>query len=103
MGKQNPYEPPHTHVEPGGVALDRRETASGWMVCPQCGSDNVAMPQFTWWGGLAGQKLLNHVKCNACSHTYNGKTGLNNTGKIVIYQLAILLIGGGVLYLLYAR
>ena len=101
MDPANHYRPPRTPA--GGEIADNggARTRSGWVACPQCHSLDVAMPRFTWWGGMAGQKLLTHVKCNACGHTYNGNTGESNAVKIAIYQGVALVIALGVVYLLY--
>jgi hypothetical protein len=53
--------------------------------CPKCNGQHAAPVKFTWWGGVLGPKLLKHVKCAACGHSYNGKTGRDNTKGIVIY------------------
>ena len=53
--------------------------------------------KFTWWGGALGPKLLTHVKCNACGNRYNGKTGQDNTTKIVVYSLVV----GGIFFVLF--
>lgn len=47
---------------------------------------------FTWWGGLLGPKVLNHVKCGSCGTQYNGKTGKDNTIGIIIYSVVVFLI-----------
>jgi hypothetical protein len=61
---------------------------SQYAPCPQCqSSDNVHPVSFTWWGGILGPKLLNHVKCHKCGTAYNGKTGQSNTTGIVIYSV----------------
>lgn len=54
--------------------------------CPKCSSlKNPRKVTFTWWGGLVGPSLLNHVKCQDCGAGYNGKTGTSNTVPITIY------------------
>ena len=60
--------------------------------CPKCSETNAEQMSFTWWGGLIGPKLLNHVKCLNCETTYNGKTGKDNTTNIVIYSVVVGLI-----------
>jgi hypothetical protein len=57
--------------------------------CPKCRGSNAAPVKFTWWGGVLGPKLLKHVKCSACGHAYNGKTGKDNTTGILIYFAVI--------------
>lgn len=60
--------------------------------CPKCGSTNVKEVTYTWWGGFLGPKLLNHVKCNDCKTTYNGKSGESNTNGIIIYSVVMFAI-----------
>lgn len=57
--------------------------------CPHCGAIDAEKVSFTWWGGLLGPKLLNHVKCRSCTKGYNGKTGKDNTTGILIYSLVV--------------
>ncbi|MEW6212576.1 MAG: hypothetical protein AB1631_29895 [Acidobacteriota bacterium] len=65
---------------------------NGFAPCPKCQSDAAEKVGFTWWGGLIGPRLLNHVKCNRCGATYNGKTGQSNTTGIIIYTVVLLAI-----------
>ncbi|MCH2020845.1 MAG: hypothetical protein MK207_00085 [Saprospiraceae bacterium] len=58
--------------------------------CYNCNEINYTKYKYTWWGGLLGPKLLDHVRCNSCRKTYNGKTGLSNSRAIVIYWIALL-------------
>jgi transposase-like protein len=60
--------------------------------CPSCGSTNVKRIGYTWWGGALGPRLLNHVKCQSCGKTYNGKTGKSNLTNILIYSAVIVVI-----------
>jgi hypothetical protein len=41
----------------------------------------------TWWGGVIGPRILNHVKCNQCGQTFNSKTGRSNTTGIIVYSV----------------
>lgn len=60
------------------------------MQCPQCQSEDPPQPVgFTWWGGLVGPRLLNHVKCGRCGARFNGRTGLSNTTAITIYLIVV--------------
>jgi hypothetical protein len=84
----NPYEPPKAPVAPNvPVALISGDQ------CPQCQSNNVRKPGFTWWGGAIGPRIFNHRICNACGFGYNAKTGKSNTTAIIIYQAVLLAIG----------
>ena len=47
---------------------------------------------FTWWGGLIGPKLFHLVRCVGCGKSYNGKTGKEVTGGIVVYVIVAALI-----------
>lgn len=62
---------------------------ANYVACPKCGSADAEMEKFTWWGGILGPRLLTHVKCPACSHKYNGKSGKDNTTGIVIYCVVV--------------
>jgi hypothetical protein len=53
--------------------------------CPNCASEKAESIAFTWWGGVVGPKMFNHVKCTQCGTTYNGKTGRSNQTAIAIY------------------
>ena len=70
-----------------GESLDQRlaESITG-PVCPKC--RKAVAPRslgFTWWGGLVGPRLLDHVECPACGARYNGKTRRSNDTAIAIY------------------
>jgi hypothetical protein len=53
--------------------------------CPSCTCKEATAIGFTWWGGLLGPKMFNHVECTKCGTTYNGKTGKSNQQAIAIY------------------
>ena len=55
--------------------------------CPMCSSSNTIKLSWTWWGGKFGPYLFNHVKCEDCGATYNGKTGKSNKVPIIIYTV----------------
>lgn len=57
---------------------------------------------FTWWGGVIGPRVLTHVKCPQCGHTYNGKSGGDNTTGIVIYSGVVAVIMFGFIFSLFA-
>ena len=57
--------------------------------CPKCSKSVAEKIRFTWWGGILGPKLLNHVKCGDCGSKYNGKSGKDNTTGIVIYSIVV--------------
>lgn len=59
--------------------------------CPKCSGTQSTEVGFTWWGGVLGPKLLNHVKCQRCGTAYNGKSGKSNTTGIAIYSAVIAL------------
>lgn len=60
---------------------------SEYAPCPKCGAEIAKYQSFTWWGGALGPKLFTHVKCGACSTTYNGKTGRSNNMAIALYMV----------------
>lgn len=91
--QMNPYAPPtgHGHLQgrpPSGPPGSPEEAVSRG-VCPQCGSDDIHKPSFTWWGGLVGAAMLKHTVCRACGFGYNGVTGLSNRGKIITYFVVV--------------
>src|SRR5690349_17157571 len=54
----------------------RRPQPGPYADCPQCGCPGHAdRVTFTWWGGLVGPAMFNHVRCRRCDTCYNGKTG----------------------------
>lgn len=55
------------------------------VLCPKCGGAQYNKVTFTWWGGLVGPAVLNHVKCANCGATFNSKTGQPNTTGIAIW------------------
>jgi hypothetical protein len=73
------------------------------MNCPKCqASDIIPNPVgFTWWGGLIGSKIINHVECPRCHARFNGKTGGDNTGAIAIYMIVVGLIAGGLMFAIF--
>jgi hypothetical protein len=68
--------------------------------CPKCGGSHATPVTFTWWGGLVGPRLLNHVRCTSCRYAYNGKTGRPNTAGIAVYTLVGFAIAAVVFYFL---
>ena len=60
--------------------------------CYRCGSTYARKIEFTWWGGLLGPRMFNHVKCLQCGQTFNSKTGRSNLKAIVLYQLVTLAV-----------
>lgn len=70
--------------------------------CPNC-RQAVGQPVgFTWWGGILGPKLFNHVRCPACRYEYNGKTGQSNTTAIIMYLVVGGIIGLALGFYLYS-
>ena len=64
--------------------------------CAKCGHGVAKPVKFSWWGGVLGPRLLNHVKCEACGHKFNGKSGKDNTAGIAIYCVVV----GGAAFIL---
>jgi hypothetical protein len=60
--------------------------------CPKCSSQKAEKVGFTWWGGVLGPKIFNHVKCTQCGTTFNSKTGKSNQQGIIIYTAVSLVI-----------
>jgi transposase-like protein len=87
---ENPYQPPQQDAPGSALA------AEGPGVCPNCRSGDYTKVGFTWWGGLLGPKLFNHVKCQGCGTTFNSKTGKSNNTGITIYFVVTSLLAVGV-------
>ena len=88
---ENPYAPPATpSLKPPSVwpPAGAIEVAP----CFKCGNSYARKIEFTWWGGLLGPKMLNHVKCLQCGQTFNARTGRSNLLAIVLYQVITLAI-----------
>lgn len=72
------------------------------MACPYCASEAPPTPAgFTWWGGLIGARVLHHAICPGCRRGYNRRTGRPNTVGIAAYMVAVAVVIGGLLWLLY--
>ena len=56
-----------------------------YAICYNCGADAASRVGFTWWGGVFGPMILNHVSCDRCGTTYNGRSGKSNNTGIAIY------------------
>ena len=69
---------------------DLRRVTVPAMQCPQCRGEAEPRPVgFTWWGGLIGPRLFNHVECPRCGARFNGRTGQSNTTAIAIYMVVL--------------
>ena len=75
---------------------------SNYLPCPKCGSENIEKMSYTWWGGIIGPAILSHVKCNDCGNQYNGRNGTSNTLGIILYFVALIIIGV-VLFMSFAK
>ena len=93
-GPQPPVPPrqPQPPLPPAIQPLPYATPGAYGVACPRCGNPASKKVSFTWWGGLIGPKILNHVKCLNCGAAYNGKTGRSNTTGIIIYSLVALAI-----------
>jgi hypothetical protein len=89
MADLDAYQPPKANLDAptGGVPAPP---------CPKCGNTQATKVRFTWWGGALGPKLFSVVKCTQCRAQYNGNTGASLTGVIIVYQLIVLLVFGGI-------
>lgn len=72
----------------------------GRVGCPSCGSTSADKVSWTWWGGILGPRIFNHVRCNQCRTAYNGKTGNYNTTAIGMYLGVSFAVGIGVIILI---
>lgn len=82
--QQNPYASPQMPNVPQGSPPPGSELVAP---CYKCGCPYASRISFTWWGGLLGPRMFNHVKCVSCFATFNAKTGQSNTTAITIYCL----------------
>lgn len=79
--QQNPYASPQMPNVPQGPPPGSEQVAP----CYKCGCPYATRISFTWWGGLLGPRMFNHVKCVRCFSTFNAKTGQSNNTAITIY------------------
>lgn len=96
------YPPPGSQWQgypPPGYPQQGYPPIPGWQAgmgehapCPRCARPDAEKQKFTWWGGMLGPKILNHVKCRACGTTFNGKTGQSNNTKIAVYMIVTSLV-----------
>ncbi len=68
----------------------------GRVGCPNCGHPDNTRIRWTWWGGLIGPAIINHVRCNHCGTAYNGKSGKSNNTAITIYFVVTLVMALGI-------
>ncbi len=47
-----------------------QSTSSQGIVCPKCGSADLKIERFTWWGGVLGAALANRLSCRSCGHKF---------------------------------
>lgn len=72
------------------------------MQCPKCQQDVAPLPVgFTWWGGLIGSKIINHVECPMCRARFNGRTGQSNDAAIAIYMIVVGVLAFGLVFLVF--
>ena len=74
---------------------------TNYVPCPKC-QGSAEKLNFTWWGGLVGPKLLSHVKCSSCGHTYNGKNGKDNKTAIIVYCIVVGVLAFALLFVVFA-
>ena len=89
---ENPYAAPQTPPVQPPVASWPPAGANQSAPCFRCGSTYARKVDFTWWGGLLGPKMLNHVRCVQCGQAFNAKTGRSNLAAIVLYQAIVLVV-----------
>ena len=91
--QQNPYAPPQMPGPPMGAPPPGSEQVAP---CYKCGCPYAKRINFTWWGGILGPKLFNHVQCVRCLSTFNAKTGQSNNTAITIYFVVCFAIFGAI-------
>jgi predicted nucleic-acid-binding Zn-ribbon protein len=85
----NPYTPPRSRL-----VVTRESNVLTEAPCGKCGSTEAVWKEITWWGAMLGPKLLHHVTCAQCGHTFNARTGRSNRWRIVIFLVfAALFLG----------
>ncbi len=67
-----PQVPPtETEVPPPPPPPQGSQSApSAGIVCPKCGSADLKIERFTWWGGIVGAALANRLSCRSCGHKF---------------------------------
>jgi hypothetical protein len=75
--------------------------STNYIACPKCDGAAERL-KFTWWGGVLGPRILNHVKCASCGNKYNGKSGKDNTTGIVIYSAVVAIVIFGLMVVMFA-
>lgn len=89
-------------VETAGVEVvaagKRKSEDAQWAACPKCGATAAKRVKWTFWGSFYGPRIFNHVRCQECRATYNGKTGRSNIvpaiGCVLLPLFGIVLILG---------
>ena len=56
--------------EPGGASSSKGNQPGQGVICPNCGSANLSIERFTWWGGMLGAAIANRLKCKDCGHKF---------------------------------
>jgi hypothetical protein len=65
--------------------------------CPRCGSPSAERVPWTAWGSFWGPALFNHVRCQSCGYSYNGRTGRSNALPASVLVIIPLLLIAGIL------
>jgi predicted RNA-binding Zn-ribbon protein involved in translation (DUF1610 family) len=96
-----------TGKKPTTKSGPRDGDGSKWVACPKCGAVAAKPVKWTFWGSFYGPKIFNHVRCQQCRTTYNGKTGGSNIvpaiGCVLLPLLGIVLILGALSGVVYYR
>jgi hypothetical protein len=81
--------PPQYPLPPGSPpqGYAPQPLANLYVSCPRCMSPYPEEVKFTWWGGMLGPRLFDHVRCRTCALEYNGRTGQSNSAKIRTYVI----------------
>jgi len=43
------------------------------IACPKCGSSDLKIERFTWWGGILGAALADRLTCRTCGYKFKIK------------------------------
>ena len=57
----------------GTAAAAAQENVPRGIVCPKCGSTDLKIERFTWWGGIIGAALADRLTCRSCGYKFRIK------------------------------
>ncbi len=57
-------------VQPSSNQNQMQEHLNRGIVCPRCGSSDLKIERFTWWGGILGATFANRMVCKKCGNKF---------------------------------